>query len=99
MERRCRECGEGVVRPLANAGRMTSYRTLAQLAVPADLEVPTCTNCGTEWIDRASAARIDERLEQVYREELRGRAVRALAVLGDFIQQTHLERILGLSHG
>lgn len=32
---------------------------MANLQVPADLEIPTCDHCGTEWFDEATAKRAD----------------------------------------
>lgn len=48
--RRCRECGEGTVRPLAKRGRRMAFRNLTGLPVPASLQIPTCDNCGTEYV-------------------------------------------------
>jgi hypothetical protein len=53
--RRCRECGEGTIRPLAKAGRTMPFRNLAALPVPATLSIPTCDHCGNEWIDLKTA--------------------------------------------
>ena len=57
--RRCRECGEGMVRPLAKAGRTTPFRNMSALAVPNTLAIPTCDHCGNEWIDPKTAEAID----------------------------------------
>lgn len=67
-ERRCLECGQGTVKLLARPGRRTRHRNLANLAVPATLEIPTCDHCGAEWFDAATAKRVDAVMEPLYRE-------------------------------
>jgi NMD protein affecting ribosome stability and mRNA decay len=62
----CAECGKrATVAPLAKAGRRTLYRNFPDLEIPADLEIPTCSKCGAEWIDFQTAARIDAALAKV----------------------------------
>ncbi len=98
--RRCRECGEGTVRPLTKAGRKTPYRNMSALAVPSTLAIPTCDNCGNEWIDPQTADALDEALETAYAEELHKRLEAALvAILKADVTQRRLEQILGLSVG
>ena len=65
----CRECGIGLVRMLAVVGRTTPYKNL-ELEVPATLELPTCDNCGAEWLDHAATEALDDALELAYRAEL-----------------------------
>ncbi len=98
-QRRCRECGVGQVRLLARPGRRTPHRNMANLSVPADLEIPTCDQCGTEWFDEATAQRVDAALEPIYREELRHRVRKAIVVISACISQQRLEAMLGLSQG
>lgn len=98
--RRCRECGEGTVRSLAKAGRKTPYRNMSALAVPSTLAIPTCDNCGNEWIDPKTAKAIDEALQGAYAEELHKRLEAALvAIASAEITQRRLEQVLGLSLG
>jgi hypothetical protein len=99
--RRCRECGEGMVRPLAKAGRRMPYRNLAALPVPVTLTIPTCDKCGNEWIDPKTAHAIDEALESAYVHELHKRLVAAVDTIVSEadVSQRRLEQLLGLSPG
>src|SRR5262245_43743754 len=99
--RRCRECGEGTVRPVAKAGRKMPFRNMAALAVPSTLAIPTCDHCGNEWIDPKTAGAIDEALQGAYAEELHKRLEAALVTIlatAD-VSQRRLEQLLGLSIG
>ena len=99
--RRCRECGEGTVRPLAKADRRMPFRNMSALAVPSDLAIPTCDNCGNEWIDGETAAAIDAALESAYSDELHKRlnvALEQILKLAD-MPQRRIEQLLGLSAG
>lgn len=98
-ERRCQECGQGTVRLLARPGRRTRHRNLTSLLVPEDLEIPTCDQCGAEWFDEATAKRVDAVLEPLYREELRRRMRKAIAVISACISQQRVENVLGMSQG
>jgi hypothetical protein len=99
QERRCRECGEGMVRLVAKPGRRTTYKFL-ELDVPADLAIPTCDHCGMEWHNDATAERFDEAMEQVFRRELTGIAQRALEHIDNAgVRQSEVERAIGLSPG
>ena len=98
-ERRCRACGEGRVRLLAQPGRTTMYKFL-ECEVPAELEIPTCDHCGSEWHDDHSAMRFDQAMEAVFRADLLALAQRAIArIEGHAIRQSEVERVLGLSAG
>ena len=99
--RRCRECGEGVIRLLAKAGRRMPFRNLAALPVPAKLAIPTCDHCGNEWIDPRTAQALDRALKEAYADELHKRldaALEAICSKAD-ISQRGLEQLLGLSIG
>ena len=97
--RRCRECGVGEIRPLAKAGRRGSYKNL-ELAIPADLKIPTCNNCGAEWMDRTAATALDGALEKVYREVLRKLWAAAIRkIQQQKLSMRRLEQLLGLSEG
>ncbi len=96
---RCVECGEGIVRLVAAPGRQAKYRTLT-LPVPAALEIPTCGNCGTEWINESVARKLDAALETEFRIRMRDLVTVSLARLSKCsISKAHVERVLGLSQG
>lgn len=95
----CPECGAGKVVSTARQGRTARYRSLRELPVPDDFEIPTCEQCGSEWIDGATAEAMDEALERVYREELRSSVVEDLQRLSKYVTQRRPEEFLGLSHG
>ena len=97
--RRCHECGTGRVRPVARAGRRLRYKTIAALAVPGDMAIPTCDNCGAEWFDETTARALDEVLDQAYRRILHQTARTAVEGLAPHVTQRRLEELLGLSHG
>lgn len=64
VERRCRECGEGTIRLLAKEGRQWPYKEFI-LTLPATLEIPTCSHCGSEWLDADRATIVDAVLEDL----------------------------------
>jgi hypothetical protein len=99
--RRCRECGEGMIVPLAKEGRRMPYRNMTGLAVPSTLAIPTCNYCGNEWIDPKTAQAIDEALQGAYTDELHKRLVAAIDTImkATEIPQRRLEQLLGLSVG
>lgn len=96
--RRCHECGEGEIRPVAKAGRRSRYKTM-ELVVPADVKIPTCNNCGSEWMDLATAKAIDGALEKVYREILRRMWAASIKKIQARMSMRRLEQLLGLSEG
>jgi hypothetical protein len=81
---------------LSRPGRTAPYKSIPNLPVPADLEIPTCDHCGEEWMTPEDAARIDAALDLVYRQEL---LRRLRAVLPDAKEAGRIERDLGLSRG
>lgn len=96
---RCAECDSGIVRPFAAPGRQARHRTLT-LPVPADLEIPTCGNCGTEWIGDGIARKLDAALEKEFRLRMRELVTVSLAHLSKHsISKAYVERVLGLSQG
>lgn len=99
MMKLCAECGERAVAPRAVAGRTSPWKQFASLPVPAEVQVPTCSKCGAEWIDRKTAAGLDVALEQAAAETLTRLAREALDVLGGGMSQRDLEAKLGLSAG
>jgi hypothetical protein len=98
--RRCRECGEGTIRPVAKAGWKMPFRNMSALSVPSTLAIPTCDNCGNEWIDPKTAKAIDEALQAAYTDVLHRRLEKALVtILSTDVTQRRLEQLLGLSLG
>jgi NMD protein affecting ribosome stability and mRNA decay len=98
-KRLCGQCGERAVVGLARAGRTTTYKNL-DLEIPSDVTVPTCENCGAEWIDETTAQVLDNTLEGAYHDKLRERFDTALKIiLNDDSNQTRVERLLGVSPG
>jgi hypothetical protein len=98
-ERRCRDCGEGMVRLLARAGRKTLYKFI-ELEVPKALTIPTCDHCGAEWHNDHTAAVFDEAMAQIFRSELVSIAQRAIErIEAASIRQSEVERAIGLSPG
>lgn len=96
---RCVECGEGMVRPLAKAGRQSKYRTLT-LPIPATLEIPTCDHCGAEWMGDSAAEALDASLEAEYRRRMRDLVTAAMDKLAKSdISKAFVERLLGLAQG
>lgn len=95
---RCAECSKGTVRPLKKSGRTTTFHFRA-LPVPRDLAIPTCDNCGTEWIDDASAKSIDEAMRAVHERSLKEEAQSAIQKLSQSVPKSHLEHLLGLAQG
>ena len=75
------------------------YKTLPKLAVPAELMIPTCDNCGSEWMNDSIAAEIDKAMEPVYECALNAMARRAIHTIAGSVSQSELERALGLSAG
>ena len=60
-DHRCHACGVGKIVMLAKAGRHTFYGG-EEIEVPDNLEIPTCDNCGSEWMDEEIAQVIDDSL-------------------------------------
>jgi hypothetical protein len=70
VPRRCRECGEGEITPLAKSGRvalkhLNSYHSVVVEIPPADFEIPTCDHCGAEWLDHATREALAAMLETI----------------------------------
>ena len=99
--RRCRECGEGMIRPLAKKGRRMPFRNMVALPVPSTLAIPTCDRCGNEWVDPKTAEALDQALQRAYADELHKRLDAALEKILTIskIPQRRLEQLLGLSVG
>jgi transcriptional regulator with XRE-family HTH domain len=95
---RCAQCGKGTVRPVARSGRLHRHKTM-MLEVPAEIVIPTCDNCGEEWIGERLAHTLTTKLEKIYRAELTRRARAAIDAISVHASQRKLEQLLGLSIG
>ena len=96
--RKCRECGMGTIQPVAKTGRIEFYKGVP-LTLPSHIEIPTCDNCGAEWMNRNVARLVDAALEEEYQQALRARFDWAIRILRRVVSLTRLERILKLSQG
>lgn len=61
MEKACALCG-GTVVAKAGPGRTTHVHGGSLCAVPDDVVIRTCTDCGAEWMTRAELLALEERL-------------------------------------
>jgi hypothetical protein len=95
---RCALCGGSVVL-IARPGRTSAHRNLSALEVPATLELPTCADCGEEYLDSGASAALNEALENAYQEVLRKLISKTISDLGPKVPKYRLERLLGLSRG
>ena len=55
---------------VAKPGREMWYKNM-MLPIPADLQIPTCSNCGEQWMDEVTLNAVDSALEQAYHARLR----------------------------
>ena len=97
MKKLCGECGKRAVEPVAASGRRSPFRNFPELEIPATLAIPTCSNCGAEWIDHETAKKIDEALAAQSAVVLADVARQAIEALGATMSQRELEATLGLS--
>jgi transcriptional regulator with XRE-family HTH domain len=95
---RCYECGTGTVRPTAEPGRRDWFRGVL-LDVPDNLAIPTCDNCGTQWMDDEAASAFDAAMESRYRLALRHRLDSILVKISAATSLRQVEMALGLSQG
>ena len=70
--RRCPECGKGIIRPWAMEGRTIRHKTVAAMPIPADFEIPTCDNCGSEWLDVETIDRLQVVLDKQLDKYMKG---------------------------
>jgi len=97
VKKLCGECGKRAVEPLSAPGRRSPFRYFPELEIPATLAIPTCANCGAEWIDRETARKIDEALAAQSAVVLGDIARQAIEALSATMSQRELEATLGLS--
>ncbi|HYO65107.1 MAG TPA: hypothetical protein VEU33_03410, partial [Archangium sp.] len=72
---------------------------IPDLELPADLELPTCSACGQQWLDADASRRLDVAMEESYRAELIRKAEKSIEALRKHLPQRDLERLLGVSSG
>lgn len=97
MKKLCGECGKRAVEPVMALGRRSPFRNFPELEIPATLAIPTCSNCGAEWIDRETARKVDEALAAQSAVVLGDIARQAIEALSATMSQRDLEATLGLS--
>ncbi len=97
MKKLCGECGKRAVEPVMVPGRLSPFRNFPELEIPATLAIPTCSNCGAEWIDRETAGKVDEALAARSAVVLGDVARQAIEALSATMSQRELETTLGLS--
>jgi len=93
-------CDHERVENITRAGRHMAFRNIDGLPIPAEVALPTCTACGTWFLNRESALTLEAAMTPVYVRELAGKAKTALAELAEQdIKQRDIEPLLGLSAG
>lgn len=97
--KRCVRCGARSVRNLIRPGLTNPYRMLPALPLPADLAIPTCRRCATQYIDPQTAEALVQALTLAFAKELRRRGGEAVDQICEYISQRRLELLLGLSQG
>ena len=97
--KRCVRCGARSVRNLIRPGLTNPYRMLPALPLPADLAIPTCRRCATQYIDPQTAEALVQALTLAFAKELRRRGGEAVDQICEYISQRRLELLVGLSQG
>ena len=95
----CATCGRGDVTPMAGKGREMLYRNFPSLALPDDLEIPTCSTCGDHWFDHKTLESIDAALKLRAREVRSAISKMSIQLLVESTHQRELEGLLDLSPG
>lgn len=98
VERRCRECGVGAIRPATGKGRLARYKNV-ELPVPDSLKIHTCDNCGTRWFDKAGAEAFDAAMDAAFQRAVRQRLELLLEHIIEHVPMRRVELALGLSEG
>jgi transcriptional regulator with XRE-family HTH domain len=64
------------------------------------VNIPTCTECGEQWIDDETGAAIEAAADEAFRAALLEKADDSIHTLRRHrVQQRALEKLLGVSHG
>lgn len=93
---RCPCCSSANLTLRPRPGRVVRYRNTA-LTLPSDLRLPSCRRCKYENLSMAALP--SGLLESLYRNNLRERAILAIARLQPHGSMRKLERQLNLSQG
>lgn len=97
-ERRCPQCGQGLIRLVAKRGRKMRYKNI-ELSIPSEIEIPTCAHCGEQWMGEDTLNAVDRALEHEYFALLRQRAIQLVARIRREVPIGRLEQAIGVSRG
>ena len=94
---KCPRCHRLGVRPRTGSGRKIPVRVFADLAVPDDMPLVCCGECGATFFDAATTEALGPTLAKQYDQRLCRLAREALRKIKPYISQRRLELELGLS--
>lgn len=92
------DCGRRA-RRVSRKGRSIPYKNIDALALPDDLQLPTCPRCHQEFLDEEARAELLRLLPDLYAAELRHRVRIAIGKLQAYASQRQIEQLLNLSQG
>ena len=96
---KCLRCNWLSVRPRTGTGRTIAYRVFADLALPDDVPIPTCGECGATYFDAATTAALGPTLKNQYNKRLLELARVALRKIKPHLSHRRLERLVSVSQG
>jgi general stress protein YciG len=99
MSGKCLHCRDQSVRPRTAEGRVIAYRVFADLAIPDDVPILACGQCGARYFNQETQAALEPVLSRLYALRLGRIATDAIRRLKASISQRRLELLLGLSQG
>ena len=94
---KCPRCHRLGVRPRTGSGRKIPFRVFADLAVPDDMPLVCCGECGATFFDAATTEALGPTLAKQYDQRLCRLAREALRKIRPYVSQRRLELELGLS--
>ena len=97
--RKCPSCRRAAVRERGETGRTIAYRVFADLALPDDVPIATCGECGATYFDAATAAALGPTLKNQYNKRLLELARVALRKIKPHLSHRRLERLMSVSQG
>ena len=95
----CVKCGLGTIERAGGKNRTSAYKHIPDLPISDEIQVPTCTNCGSRYVNRATAVALDAALEASYRTTVSDKTREAIRHLCLTYRKLELEALLGLSAG